>query len=602
MGFFQAPPELNNQYDDDRALRSYLQRAIPADARDDIGKDLREMGDLAAGELFALQMADRRNEPSLVQWDAWGHRVDRIELTDLWKRAAEVAAERGVVGTAYEQQHGAFSRIHQFALVYLFDPSSDTYTCPLAMTDGAARTLLDHDASPLIERAVSRLTSRDPATAWTSGQWMTERTGGSDVGLSETTAVATGSEAYGHGAGYRLNGTKWFTSAATSNMALTLARPEGEPPGGRGLTLFYLELLDQHGANNGILVNRLKDKLGTRKLPTAELTLDNTLAVPVCGVGNGIRNIAPMLNVTRTWNAVSSVAALRRGLALARDYARKRVQFGSPLSEKPLHTDTLAGIQAELEGALHLAFRVVELLGRIETGIGDDHDKRLLRLLTPVAKLTTAKQCVAGLSEVLECFGGAGYVEDTGIPRLLRDAQVLPIWEGTTNVLSLDLIRAAGRALDLSALHHELETLSKDLQHDRTKDLMATARQTLSHASTWLTETAPSDHNTMEAGARRFALTVGRSLELALLARHADWALGHSVGNFPSRSHPLPSMNVSGATTGACASMRLAAMSRPPHCHPGRTPRTSTRYPATAAPASPAPTTAHCAAAHCSST
>lgn len=525
MGFFQTPPALDNQFDDDRVLRSYLERALPDDARPEITAELREMGELAANELYRLQLDDRLNEPRLQQWDPWGHRVDRIELTNVWQRAAHVAAERGVVGTAYERRHGAASRIHQFALVYLFDPSSDTYTCPLAMTDGAARTLLDHEASPLVERAVGHLVSRDPRQAWTSGQWMTERTGGSDVGLSETIARPTGEDAYGHGPGYRLHGTKWFTSAATSQMALTLARPAGEPDGGRGLTLFYLEMRDAAGGSNGILVNRLKDKLGTRKLPTAELTLDGALAVPVSGIGNGIRNIAPMLNVTRTWNAVSSVAALRRGMALARDYAKKRVQFGAPLSEKPLHTDTLAGVQAELEAAFHLAFRVVELLGRIESGEGDDDDRRLLRLLTPVAKLTTAKQCVAGLSEILECFGGAGYVEDTGIPRLLRDAQVLPIWEGTTNVLSLDLIRAAGRALDLSPLDDELALLASDLESDRAKRLAQTARDAFARAAKWLAETAPTDHVSTEAGARRFALTVGRSLELALLARHADWAL-----------------------------------------------------------------------------
>ena len=151
-----------------------------------------------------------------------GNRVDRIELTAVWQRAATIAAERGVVGAAYERKHGAASRVHQFALVYLFDASTDTYSCPLAMTDGAARTLLDHDAGPLVERAVSRLTSRDPDRAWTSGQWMTERTGGSDVGLSEATAERVDGSAYGVDQAYRLSGTKWFTSAATSQMALTL--------------------------------------------------------------------------------------------------------------------------------------------------------------------------------------------------------------------------------------------------------------------------------------------------------------------------------------------------------------------------------------------
>src|SRR6185436_14362746 len=179
---------------------------------------LDEMGELAAGPLYALQLADRRNEPVLTQWDAWGRRVDRIEVSPLWRTAARLAAEHGLVATAYERAHGEHSRVHQFALAYLFDASSDVYSCPLAMTDGAAKTLLVHRHRDLVERAVSRLTSRDPAQAWTSGQWMTERTGGSDVGLSETVARADGEI-------WRLYGTKWFSSATTSQMALTLARP-----------------------------------------------------------------------------------------------------------------------------------------------------------------------------------------------------------------------------------------------------------------------------------------------------------------------------------------------------------------------------------------
>ena len=187
-------------------------------------------------------------------------------------------------------------------------------------------------------------------------------------------------------------------------------------------------------------MNRLKDKLGTRMVPTAELTLAGTLAMPVAGLRDGVRNITPMLNITRTWNAVCSVASLRRGIALARDYAGRRVAFGAPLAAKPLHVDTLAGMQAEHEAAFHLAFHGVALLGREETGVITEDEAALLRLLQPLAKLTTARQAVAGASETLEAFGGAGYVEDTGLPELLRDAQVLSIWEGTTNVLALDAL------------------------------------------------------------------------------------------------------------------------------------------------------------------
>lgn len=470
MSFQQSPPSLGNQYEDDRVLRSYLTRVLPETMLGEIEPSLREMGRLAGGHLYQMQIADRLNEPKLTQWDAWGNRIDTVEVTPLWREAERIAVDYGLVATAYEQKHGSLSRVHQCALAYLFTPSTDIYSCPLAMTDGAARTLLSSGNQTLIDRAVPHLISRKPEEFWTAGQWMTELTGGSDVGLSETVAkLENNRETGGKGNGqtqdsalrtqhspletWNLYGNKWFASAITSEIALTLARPEGNPPGGRGLALFYLELRDESGRLRNIQINRLKDKLGTRKVPTAELTLVGTPAQLVKGPTDGIRNIAPLLNITRLWNGISAVALMRRGVALATDYARRRTAFGAKLAEKPLHMDTLAGLQAEAEAAFHLAFYVAELTGRAETDATktknataniDEDETLLLRLLTPVMKLTTGKQAVLVLSEVIEAFGGAGYVEDTGLPQLLRDSQVLPIWEGTTNVLSLDTLRALG--------------------------------------------------------------------------------------------------------------------------------------------------------------
>lgn len=515
--FRQSPPELKNQLEDDHALSSLLARLLPKDVHEEVAPELREMGELASGELYRMQLADREHEPKLIPWDAWGNRIDHIEVSPLWRRAEKLAAEKGIVATAYERKHGAHSRIHQFALAYLFAPSTDVYACPLAMTDGAARTLLESGNRTLIDRAVPRLISRDPALFWTSGQWMTEATGGSDVGRSETMALEEDGV-------HRLFGRKWFTSAATSQMALTLARPSGQ----RDLALFYVETRDVQGRLQNIVVHRLKDKLGTRKVPTAELTLDGTIAIPVAGLEHGVRNIAPMLGVTRTWNTVVSVAGMRRGLALARDYARRRIAFGEKLSDKPLHQDTLASIAAETYAALHLAFFVVTLQGRIEAREASDRDTWLARLLTPAAKLVTGKQAVACASEVLECFGGAGYIEDTGLPMLLRDAQVLPIWEGTTNVLALDCIRALGprsRAEVVHALEAEMEERLAQVRDSALREIGENARHAIRRALSWLEANETTQTREQERGARRFALTLGRSLELLLLAHHADWSL-----------------------------------------------------------------------------
>jgi acyl-CoA dehydrogenase len=524
MAFFQDPPQLANTFDEDPMLGDHLARVSPELAAG-VTAELRELGALSAGPLYQASLADRENEPVLTQWDAWGNRVDHIEVTAVWKQAQAIAARWGLVAAGYDKRWGAAARTHQFALVHVVAPSLDFYGCPLAMTDGAARTLIDAADRSLIERYVTRLLSRDPATMWTSGQWMTERTGGSDVSQTETIAKKLSDDPV---EGWRLHGTKWFTSATTAQIALTLARPEGNPDGSRGLAMFAVETHDERGRLRGIQVNRLKDKLGTRKVPTAELTLDGAPATLVGTAGDGVRAITPMLSVTRTWNAVSAASLIRRALALAGDYAHRRRVFGALLVDKPLHVDTLAGLEAEYAGAFLLAFRAVELLGVRDHGGGEAED-RLGRVLTPIAKLTTAKQAVAVISEAIEACGGAGYVEDTGLPRLLADAQVLPIWEGTTNVLSLDTLRALGKGGAVEAIQSEVVAHLSLARDPGLATPIAATRDALDHALGWAGGVM-SEPARLEAGARRFALTIGRALELAYLCSHAQWCLDHGRG------------------------------------------------------------------------
>jgi len=523
MSFFQKAPQLGNQFDQDALLREYLERVLPRDVFRACTDELRSMGALAAGLLLELTRLARKEEPQLVEFDPWGRRIDEIRTPEAWRTLARIASEQGLVGIPYEGRQGVYSRIHQFAMVYLFAPSSAVYTCPLAMSDGAVRTLQSHGNAALIDRAVPRLISRNPAQAWTSGQWMTERTGGSDVGLTQT-------EARQEGADWRLFGTKWFTSATTAEMSLTLARPRGNPAGGKGLALFYLELRDADGAINGIRIHRLKDKLGTRMLPTAELELAGARATPVAGLSDGVKAIAPMLQITRTWNAICSVASMRRGCALVKDYAARRVAFGAPLSEKPLHVQTLADLQARYEAAFLLAFRAVELLGREETGEASESERLMLRALQPIAKLLTAKEAVAAASEALEAFGGAGYIEDTGLPVLLRDAQVLPIWEGTTNVLALDSLRALANPQSLAALLADLESCASAAKHPRLIPVAKTAVDIAQRAASWFQATAASNPGALEAGARAFAMALGHAYAMSLAVRHGQWCVERGAG------------------------------------------------------------------------
>jgi len=516
MTFVQAAPQLGNQYREDRVLRSYLRRVLPPQQVHAAEGALDALGEHAA-HTWRWRTTSAREEPRLIRWDAWGARVDRIELTRTWREGPGIAARHGLIATGHDLGLGAHARVQQFALVYLYHVASEFYTCPLAMTDGAATALKAVGDCALNERALPRFLSRDPAKLWIAGQWMTENAGGSDVGNTETIAHRD------EQGGWRLSGRKWFTSAINADAALALARPQGNAPGAEGLALFYLETRDGDGRWNGITIDRLKSKLGTRELPTAEIHLDGAAATLIGEPTHGVRRVVPVLQVTRLWNAVGALATMRRCIALARDYAQRRVAFGKPLIEQPLFADMLASMQAEYEAAFHLVFHLAELLGRIQLNQADENQQRLFRVLTPLAKLWTGKLAVLAASETVEAFGGMGYLEDSGIPQLLRDAQVFPIWEGAGNVQALDALRALSEHGSTPLRNAQRALLAQTQGGDFAAALHA-AREAMTAADARLKHYAQ-DQAVGEAGAKGIALTCARAFAAALLARHADWAL-----------------------------------------------------------------------------
>jgi hypothetical protein len=260
-------------------------------------------------------------------------------------------------------------------------------------------------------------------------------------------------------------------------------------------------------------------------LPTAEIHLDGAPAELVGEPRHGVRAIAPMLNITRTWNAVGALATMRRAIALARSYADRRVVFNRPLADQPLHQDTLAGMQAEFEAAFHLTFFVTELLGRVQSGQADESQQNVLRLITPLLKLWTGKLAVTIASEACECFGGAGYLEDSGIPQLLRDAQVWSIWEGTSNVQALDFLRAFRSVGGLQPLLSAQRAILSQVQASELEGCLRMARDAVTRIAEWLQKATAGDREQLEAGARDVAISLARTMALSLLTRHAAWAL-----------------------------------------------------------------------------
>lgn len=510
--FFQEGPVLKNQFTQDPLLKRYLKKKLPSEIYNEISKSLNELGALAAGDMLAWADDAEKNPPKLLSYDPWSRRVDEIQLAPGWKKIEGVATVFGIVASGYERTYQQHSRLYQMAMLYLFHPSSAFVSCPLAMTDGAARAIELYGDETLKATAFKRLTSRDPKTNWTSGQWMTEKTGGSDVSGTSTMARKVGNS-------YQLFGVKSFTSATAAPMAMTLARTEGAEAGSRGLSLFYLETKNAEGGLNDIRIHRLKDKLGTRALPTAELSLEGTPAQLVGGEGHGVRKISSLFNITRIYNAICSIGQMRRAIELATEYARIRSAFGARLIDHPLHRLTLSDMQLEWMGCFHLTMKAVEILGKEECKKATDLEYSLLRVLTPLAKLYCGKAVVSVCSEAVECFGGAGYMEDTGIPKLLRDAQTLSIWEGTTNVLSLDMLRAFEKENGLAAIKTDLAARIKAL---RNLEWQKTLVGALSQLSGNFEAAKKLGTESVTGNARGFAMTLTRIYIGSLLCEFAE--------------------------------------------------------------------------------
>ncbi|WP_408095932.1 acyl-CoA dehydrogenase family protein [Peredibacter sp. HCB2-198] len=514
MDFYQVPPSIGNQYSEDHVLQAILKRQLPEKVFKEIEPELKRFGERVITELEPLAQEAEANPPVHVPYDPWGKRIDHIKVTKAWDRLHEIASEEGIVATGYERKNGEYSRLHQFAKLYLYHPSSAIYSCPLAMTDGAARVIELYGSPEMKKKAYVNLLSRDPKTFWTSGQWMTERTGGSDVSGTSTVAKKVGDH-------YELHGVKWFTSATTSQMAMTLARIEGEEK----LSMFYVELRNAQGELQNIRINRLKDKLGTKALPTAELTLDGTPALLVGEPGKGVKTIATLFNITRLYNACCSVGYMHRGISLSLDYAKKRKAFGKMIIDHGLHLETMADLQVRFEACLQMTFHAAVLLGKEEMGKTTEIESGTLRLLIPLVKLFTAKEGVAISSEVIESFGGAGYVEDTGLPQLLRNAQVLSIWEGTTNVLSLDALRAIKKENAAPAFLKDIELRLGNVKHPELQGMKEKVMKALGHIQKVFADASKLTEEDLNTKARSLAMGLSRTYNASLMIEHAEWGL-----------------------------------------------------------------------------
>jgi alkylation response protein AidB-like acyl-CoA dehydrogenase len=419
------------------------------DVLDRARPELDAMGAVAGGELDALAAEADRNPPTLRAFDASGRRADEVVFHPAYREMERLAFCRfglaamshreGVLGWPTRVPH-----VVKYALSYLFAQAEFGILCPVSVTDSTTRMLRWFGSDELKARYLPGLTSTDPAALRQGTQWMTERTGGSDVGASTTRAER------GADGTWRLHGEKWFCSNANADMAITLARPEGAPDGTRGLGMFLVPRLLADGARNAWTINRLKDKLGSRSMATGEVTYAGAVAYPVGDLARGFKQMMEMVNVSRLSNAMRAAGIMRRCVLESVVHARGRAAFGKALVDLPLMRATLIEMLLDAEAAASVVLHAAAALDRADAG--GAADRALVRVLTPLAKcwITYRARTVAG--DAMSVRGGNGYIEEWPNGRLLRDAHLGAIWEGTSSVVALDVQRAVLKDGGLEAL------------------------------------------------------------------------------------------------------------------------------------------------------
>jgi putative acyl-CoA dehydrogenase len=521
----QPPPLVDyNLFDADAPLRESLEREGGSWAQDMVS----ELGRLAGtDEAIAWGFQADSNPPQLRTHDRFGNRIDEVEFHPAWHRLMEVAIGHGLHSLPWREPR-AGAHAARAAAFYVWSQVEGGHGCPVSMTYASIPALrkqpdLAAQWEPLITTLDYDPGLRPPTTkrGVLVGMAMTEKQGGSDLRANTTRATPVGKG--GPGGEHRISGHKWFCSAPMCDAFLVLAQAPG------GLSCFLLPRVLPDGSRNGFHIQRLKDKLGNRSNASSEIELEDALAWMVGEEGKGVRTIIEMVNHTRLDCIIGSASLMRQAVAQATHHTAHRSAFGRLLSEQPLMINVLADLAVESEATTILMMRLAGAFDRA----ADSAEAHFLRLALAVSKYWTCKRAVVLVAEALECLGGNGYVEESIMPRLYREAPVNSLWEGSGNVNALDVLRAMDREPEsVTAFIAEVEQArGSDPRLDRSVDEL---------------KSKLSNGPGAEAGARRLVERLAVVLQGSLLVRHGDPAVaeafctsrlggdwGHSFGTLP---------------------------------------------------------------------
>ncbi len=443
----------------DRGLQDLLALYLPDGLLQALRPHYDALGALAGGRLDELARTADRHPPVLHARDRFGRDEDWIEYHPAYREMERIAFGQYQFH-AMSHRAGVFGLDHplppvaKYAFTYLFVQAEFGLMCPISVTDTSTHLIRKFASPELKAFLLPRMLSDDMASLWKGTQFITEKAGGSDVGALETIARNEGGT-------WRLTGDKWFCSHTDADVALMLARPEGAPAGTRGLALFALPRRLKDGSRNAYRIVRLKDKLGTKSMASGEIRLEGAEAWLVGDVTQGLKQMMEQVNLSRLSHGVRAAAMMRRCVNEALTVARHRYAFDRTIIDYPLLRRQLMKLIVPTEQALSMAFAAADAMGRAQQGSGESgaggsgsvEAEAELRILTPLLKLRACRDNVPVATGSMEVRGGNGYIEDWVNARLIRDAQVGLLWEGTSNINALDVItRAVGRAQGHRAL------------------------------------------------------------------------------------------------------------------------------------------------------
>lgn len=511
-----------NWYEIDPNLSQLMDRYLSPADRDWAEGVLRRWGELCGGPIAERAEIIDKNPPRLERYDRWGEEIASIvhhpsaidQKRDIWNEGPTgVAARDGreiptVLGSAF---------------TYLLSQSDTGMVCSTGMT-GGVEALVDRYAPPdLREKILPRLQSPTYDGSWDGAMFMTEIRGGSDLAASETTAKQVNGK-------WVLNGAKWFCSNVDARAIATLARPEGAEEGLRGLALFLVPSERSDGTRNGIHIKRLKDKLGTRSVPTAEIELVDAEAYIMSSPGaaesetRGLNRMMGMVNGSRIGVATMGLGIMRRSFLESAIYAAHRMAFGKRLDELPMVRETLVNMVVAVEAVSAIVFEAASLA----SAKGDEEGRRLYRILVPLTKFKGARGGLELATQAVEIYGGNGYIETFPTARQLRDAQCHTIWEGTENIICLDVLRAIGKESAHDALLNRVDAALAAVSHaslSAMKDAVAQARR---EAQEIIAFTARAEDDVRQLNARRITAALSDLAQAALLLEAAESELESS--------------------------------------------------------------------------